>query len=141
MIKIYTSKGFFALIDEEDFEKISQHRWYFNNGGYATRDTRKGETKHFLMHHEIVGKPPKGFVTHHINGNKLDNRKENLRFVTRQQNQFNRKKERGVSFMGTKWEAYICLNRKKIHLGLHETRQKALEIRKDAERRYYGEYA
>ena len=60
------------------------------------------------MHHAILGKPPQGYVVDHINGNRLDNRRCNLRFVTHQQNAFNTRKHRvengtsrfkGVSYM------------------------------------------
>jgi len=64
------------IIDHEDLSKINYCHWNISSFGYA----RNG--KHQKLHHLIVGKPPLPLVTDHINRNKLDNRKCNLRFVT-----------------------------------------------------------
>ena len=88
-VKVFFRKtdGYF-LIDKEDLEKISQHTWYLNRNGYAESVTYNRE--HIKAHHEVIGKPPKGLVTDHINRNRLDNRKENLRHVTHSENMLNR---------------------------------------------------
>src|SRR3972149_6021810 len=83
MKKIKLTKDEFALVDDEDFEYLNQFAWQCSPLGYATR--RIG------MHREII-KTPKGMYTDHINGNPLDNRKENLRIVTFSQNMLNRKR-------------------------------------------------
>ncbi len=68
--------GHEAIIDDEDYFKVSNHSWALKDGYAVT--TYGGSYK---MHHLVFGKPPKGLVTDHKNGNKLDNRKENLQFV------------------------------------------------------------
>lgn len=91
VVKIYfrNVEGFF-LIDKDDLEKISKHTWYLNRNGYA--ESRTYQKEHIKAHHEVIGKPPKGLVTDHINRNRLDNRKCNLRHVTYRENGLNRGK-------------------------------------------------
>lgn len=88
-VKIFfrKSEGYF-LIDKEDLEKISKHTWHLNQNGYA--ESMNYRKEHIKAHHEIIGKPPKGLVTDHINRNRLDNRKCNLRHVTHRENGLNR---------------------------------------------------
>lgn len=74
-------------MDDEDFEFLRQFKWHLANG-YAAR---KPSAKTIFLH-KIVNSTPDGFMTDHINGNKLDNRKENLRNCSRSQNAANSKK-------------------------------------------------
>lgn len=78
-------KGY-AIIDPLDAH-IDNYQWSRTTNGYAQAIVNG---KHTLMHHIIVGKPPKGFVTDHINGNRADNRRINLRFVTQRENTLNK---------------------------------------------------
>lgn len=92
--------------------------------------------------------PPRTHVDH-INGDKLDNRRANLRVVTCQTNQANRRYPnknntsgaRGVGYIAAlnKWRAQIMSNRKTIHIGLFPTKEEAIKARKQAELAYYGE--
>lgn len=76
----------FATIDDELAETL-------RSDGYAQGYIPKsGNYKQILMHHLVIGKPDEGYVTDHINRNRLDNRKENLRFVTRSENNYNSNK-------------------------------------------------
>lgn len=86
MIKL-DIKGCTVLIDEEDYEKVIALNWFITSHGYAKMTRRKD--KHYL-HHFIIGKGENGLVVDHINQNKLDNRKENLRHVTRKVNNENK---------------------------------------------------
>ena len=84
------NKGkYFALVDDEDYEKDPKARWSFNPNGYAER--KKGKTIERL--HGFIMDCPKGKEVDHINGNKLDNRKCNLRICTQHQNSFNKNKQ------------------------------------------------
>jgi len=74
-----------VLIDDEDFDKVSQYNWYIAKHGYV-RMTNRSKT---YLHHLIIGKKS-GLVVDHIDRNKLNNKKENLRHVTRAQNNANR---------------------------------------------------
>lgn len=80
-----------ALIDVDDYETVSKYKWCYSNG-YARC---KVNNKTTLMHHLILGKPPEGMVIDHINGNRIDNCKNNIRFATFQQNSQNRPKIHG----------------------------------------------
>ena len=92
--KIELSRGLFAIVDEDDFEFLRKFNWCAKPDGgtcYAiTRDVDKVECKM----HRVVMKIPNGadITVDHINHNGLDNRKENLRIVTRSENQMNRRK-------------------------------------------------
>ena len=81
MKKIKLTKGEFALVDDEDFDRLSRYKWCFSR--YANRNvSENGKQKGWRMHWEVMGgKPPKGLEVDHINGDKIDNRKENLRLL------------------------------------------------------------
>ena len=137
--------GLVALVDDEDFEWISQWNWSAvstqrRNGGYAMRrDNRSGKT--ILMHREIL-EAPEGSEVDHINGNGLDNRRSNLRFATRQQGQANRRVfnnsqsgYKGVHFdkqMG-KWKMVFS-----VHF---DSAEEAAKMYDDLARIVFGEYA
>ena len=154
MIEIPITKGAIALIDDEDYEKIKNHSWCWHGDGYAARGYHQnGRIVIEKMHHVIIGKAPKGMVVDHINGNKLDNRRCNLRFVTIQQNAFNSEKKtynrqvssqyKGVYWRRNrnKWTSYITVNGKKHYLGLFVNEKDAAEAYNKAAKRLHGEYA
>lgn len=137
MGKIELTQGKFALIDPDDLIKIGQYKWYLMNGYAATQINKKK-----VYMHRLINNTPEGFETDHINGDKLDNRKENLRSVNKQQNGFNRGKNKnntsgykGVSFDKSKkkYLAHIKMDGKLYFLGRYETAIKAYLARKEAE--------
>lgn len=69
-----------AHVDADDYHRLTRHRWSLA-GGVARRGIRQGRRRHtVLMHREVMGcTPGDGLAVEHINGRKLDNRKENLR--------------------------------------------------------------
>lgn len=97
MVKIiYTRKNEEILVDDEDYGLLSRHSWDINNSGYARTSLA---TTHVLMH-KLIHPTKAGLVTDHINRNKLDNRKENLRTASKAQNTYNytgRKNETNTS--------------------------------------------
>lgn len=142
---VYTKKGIPVIIDKEDYEKIKGYLWYTSKGYALTHF--KGTT---LKIHRIILNIGEGMVVDHINGNPLDNRKANLRICTQHQNAMNVKKPKnnksgikGVRWVENrhKWEAFIGYNRKQIHLGQFDSVDEAVNARKNAEAKYYGEYA
>lgn len=125
-----------VIIDTEDLPKIKNIKWKLSNSGYAMNTPKyKGHNLH--MTHIILGTD--NFVDH-INHNKLDNRKSNLRIVTKSQNQMN-VNYLGVYQCGNKWVAKIKLNQKQLNLGHYSTKIEALFARWYAEQILFKEYA
>lgn len=126
-----------AMVDFDRTDLLEQ-RWHLHTRGYVVNS--RGE----LLHHKVVGKPPKGMVTDHIDGDKFNNRSDNLRFCTPSENQKNRGMNKnntsgypGVNLVyGKRWYASIWHMNKKIHLGTFDTFEKAVAVRKNAEIRY-----
>lgn len=108
--QIPLTQGKFAIVDDEDYDWLSQWKWYFSHG-YAKRDRHicmvgKKEKKERIYMHRLINKTGSNVTTDHINGDKLDNRKENLRCCTDAQNNMNksiRKDSVGSKFKGVKW--------------------------------------
>lgn len=91
--EVNLTKGFKAIVDDEDYDSLNNFKWRIHSGGYAVRNTSRkdGQRKIIYMHREIMKlKENEEFVVDHINHNKLDNRKINLRVCTQQQNNFNK---------------------------------------------------
>lgn len=142
MAKIKLTMGFEAIVDDEDFDYLSQWKWHYKSGYAETQNN----CKHFYMH-RIINKTPTGLLTDHINRNKLDNRKTNLRTGDKRLNSINRcvqsnntSGHRGISWskQKNKWETYIWVHRNKILLGLFKNLDVAIKTRKAAEKIYYA---
>lgn len=86
-----SGKGSFITVDEDDFLRMSNHKWYIRKDGYV-QTSIKGKT--YFIHRMIMG-TPKGLYTDHLNHDKLDNRKSNLRICTHQENMNNKKTNKG----------------------------------------------
>lgn len=145
MKKIALTQGKFALCDDEDFEWLNQYFWSFDR--YAVRGTNsRGK---FYMHRE-VSKAKINQEIDHINGNKLDNRKFNLRITNRNGNMQNRNLlktnksgYKGVSFENQtkKWKVQICIHSHNMNLGRFATKKKAAKVYDEAAKKYFGEFA
>lgn len=137
-------------VDESDYEGISRYFWYITGvTGYPSTNIGKWpETRHMIeLHRFLLGPAPEGMEWDHINRDKLDNRRANLRAVTgsvNQRNKWNRSDNssgfRGVSWLKQreKWEAYIQAGGRKRHLGLFTDRGLAINARLMAERQFFG---
>jgi hypothetical protein len=84
--------GFYAYVDAADYEWLSRWNWHITSGGYPARSVKGGQ---IFMHREIM-QPPKGMVVDHVDGNKANCCRFNLRVCTRKQNQGNMRKQRGA---------------------------------------------
>jgi len=132
-----------AIIDKEDKQKVIGYKWYKNNSGYVICYLGKkyGSKcgKRVLLHHIIIGKK-RGLVVDHINYNKVDNRKINLRHITQNENIVHGGgKLQGVLWHKKcgKWYATIGINYKRIWLGLFDNKKDAIKARRQAEIKYY----
>ena len=134
MKKVKLTHGKFALVDNKDFIKFVNLKWYLDSTGYASKRINK---KTIRLHQFLIGKK-QGKIIDHINRNKLDNRRKNLRFVTHQQNQRNRS-VKGICWdkSRNKWLASIKLNYKDIYLGRFKYKKDALKARKLGEKKYW----
>jgi len=93
--QIPLSHGGFALVNLEDAELVTAHRWHIHNRGYAATHVQLPQGRGLvLMHRLIFGQIPDGYEVDHINHNKLDNRRCNLRVVTHAANMVNRRDSR-----------------------------------------------
>ena len=152
MKEISLTKGAIAIVDDEDFERISEHSWALNSvGGYAVRKGSKnrGEPRTVQMHREIL-QAPVGIQIDHINGNPLDNRKGNLRYADVQRNAFNRGKPtvrcssiyKGVYKRKNKpnWKARIKYNDKHVELGTYVDEAYAAVVYNFAAAIFFGDF-
>ena len=142
-----------AIVDTDDLPILREYVWSYNVGsGYAYSHSH-GPT---VMMHKLIAKTPEGMLTDHINSNRLDNRKANLRHATMSQNcchQLPQKKEgkhskyKGVCLLDTfytlkrPWIAYVQINRKRKYLGYFDTQEAAALAYNEAAKELHGEYA
>lgn len=136
----------FTLIDSDFVEIASKYKWHTTNG-YVLHSIERGS---IFLHHLVMGfdkKSNKDMVCDHINRDRKDNRRENLRIATNQENAINKGKQSnntsgypGVHFGKRRgvWEASIKINRVKINLGRFDTREEAIDARIKAEKKYFG---
>lgn len=141
---------YFAIVDDEDFDRINQFNWFYNNG-YAQRVVEKTDGKRDIIHmHRQIMDTPKGMFTDHINHNTLDNRKSNLRICSKQQNAFNIHKKviaaskyKGLSQdrRDNSWNVRIGFNNKRIHVGWFKDEIEAAKAYDNKAKELFGDFA
>jgi hypothetical protein len=147
---ITLSKGNKAIVDDEDYEYLTQTKWSDDSHGYAIRHAFniEGIPTTEKMHRIIMNAEPHQQVDH-INGIPWDNRKSNLRLVTNAQNSANKDRYstnksgyKGVAVYNKgRWTAQITVNYRKIHLGCFDDPKEAALAYNEAAVKYFGEYA
>ncbi len=151
--KVYGDKT--VLIDDEYEELVSKFKWYVYKGRgdnfYAQTNNWKNGENHGFQMHRLIMNFPKGLVVDHKNGNGLDNRKENLRLATHQQNTHNSKpygklKLKGITFISDpkrnqKYLVRININGKSIRIGRFYTLEEAIVAYNKAAIKFHGEFA
>ena len=145
----YFNNGGKFIFDLEDYDKIKEYTWCRRQGGYAGC-TRKenGKSKIYNAYRIIMNIDDSRLEVDHINGDKWDNRKCNLRIVTHADNMKNKKldKRNKSGYTGVKetkagtWNAQIYCNGKYINLGTYKAKEDAIKARKEAEEKYFGEF-
>lgn len=136
------SNGEFAMVDNEDFDMVKDINWTTNNYGYV-RNASLG------MIHRFIMTTPDELDIDHINHNKLDNRKNNLRVATRSQNIINTRPRKGTSkYKGVcwiknnrKWLGYVNLNGKRFRLGLFTNEVECAKARDRKALELFGDFA
>lgn len=149
MKEINLSKGVVTIVDDEDYEILNKYKWNLSSDGYAVRGVTDNGKHKVILIHRIINKTPKGLQTDHINADRLDNRKCNLRTVTVTQNNCNHPSHKGTSkYKGVSWGArakkwivQITTNNKLIYLGSFSEEDKAAEEYNQAALKYHGDYA
>lgn len=150
MKKIFLNKGKHTLVDDKDFKWLSEYTWYFSDTGYAKSTLwEDGKALQIRMHRLITGAKRRQMCDH-INGDKLDNRRENLRLCTNAENMRNRGKTarntsgfKGVSWhkQRKKWRAQIKVFYKEKYLGLFENKKDAARAYNEAATTAFGKFA
>lgn len=145
--EIFLSQGKFAIVDDEDYERVNQYKWHYRQGYASHTRYENGKFVTVNMHRMIVGALP-GQIVDHINRNKLDNQKVNLRICTVGENNRNRiqvsgttSKYKGVHKKENSWVASIRVNRKKIHLGSYAAEEDAARAYDSVVDYFHGEFA
>lgn len=143
MKEISLTRGKVSIVDDEDFEYLNQWKWNYT-GHYASRSV-KGKV--ILMHRQIMNFPNKKEIDH-INHNRLDNRKENLRECSSEENGRNKSKRSGTysKFLGVtksrkKWMAQIEKDGKSTYLGVFDSEYEAAKVYDKKAIEIFGEFA
>ncbi len=131
MYTIQLTQGKVTVLDREDYLRALQFKWCFDGStGYAVtgiRSARKGTPQKAYLHRFVLI-PPHGMTIDHINGDRLDNRRDNLRVVTRAENNRNRHNVAGAwqDKRDGRWDSSITIKGTKYNLGRFATKQEAM---------------
>lgn len=137
-----------AVVDEVDFEYLSQFNWFRSSHDYPVRDIWENGRNRRVYMHRVIANPKEDESVDHVNMDKLDNRRANLRICTHQQNQQNKKVYRnnktgfkGVIPRGNRFMARISNFGKSTHLGTFDTPQQANAAYAEAAAKFFGPFA
>lgn len=154
MKEIPLTRGKVALVDDEDYERLSQFKWWAIRANPQYREVFYAQTGYRTARtfmHRMIMNPPEGMFVDHINGDGLDNRKSNLRLATHKENMRNKRYlkpgqtscKKGVYWdrQNSKWRAQITVDGKNIYLGLFASEEGAGRAYDRAAQQYFGEFA
>lgn len=146
---ISLNRGLYALVDDEDLAKIMRFKWFVLETGVAAKHysciatrskpecIKTKQNRTVYMHHLIIGKPTQAFVVDHINGNALDNRRSNLRIVSKSINCINRH-QRSMAASGSfgvsktknnRFRVMVVVRGKARYVGTYDDRVTAAKAR------------
>lgn len=141
-------EGKFAIVDDDVFEYLSQFGWSVTKNGYPRRNAKTEQGWRQQRMHQDVLDLQRGEWGDHKNGDRLDNRMENLRRCSLEQNAQNRAinkhkntRFKGIAKEGRKYWARIRVEGKALYLGIYETDIEAAQAYDKAARQHFGEFA
>lgn len=143
-----------AIVDDEDFERVNAYKWCSSTHSYPTSGTPHGygnkKPRHTLMH-RLVMNAKSGQIVDHINEDRYDNRKCNLRFCNKSQNAVNKRKLLSTNTSGhqgvywhkhkQKWAASIIVEGRKIYVASSKDKEKVCVAYREAHIKYFGEFS
>lgn len=155
MKQILLTRGQFALVDDEDYERLNQHKWHAHydpifKGYYAVTDVGGRKQKRRLYMHRVVLNAPAGTHVDHRNHDSLDNRRSNLRRCTASENHANTVMRadnssgyKGVTWCkkSSKWKAQLGYQGTNINIGEYTSARNAAMAYDNAALNYFGEFA
>lgn len=152
MKKIKLTQGKYAIINDSDFDLVNKYKWIFT--GYACANAKKGRGNNVIRMHRLITNVSRGEIVDHKNGNKIDNRKSNLRICSMGENKMNQNiyKNNTSGFKGVhlrndprtkikKWQARISFNNNRISIGYFTTAVEAAFAYNIAAIKFHGEFA
>ena len=154
MKKIPLTQGKFAFVDDEDYKRLMAMGSWMYHRGYAIRSKRVKKNGKWasdvIRMHRLIIDIPDGLEVDHINLNKSDNRRSNLRICTRTENIINRLVQRNNSsgFKGVVWhkriekfQARIGVGKKRLHLGYFDNALDAAKAYNNSAKQYHGQFS
>jgi hypothetical protein len=140
-------------IDKKDRFLLKEYPWYLGYQGYIT--ARLKAKKHLKIHnqqgillHRLIVNAPKGSIVDHINGNRLDNRRKNLRIVNRTQHCLNKQVQsnnklgvKGVDFHNNKYRVVKVIKGKQKLIGHFHALKEAEKASIEADKQFFGKYS
>ncbi len=152
---IALSKGAYTLVDETDYAWAIKYPWFLDAEGYAVRSINLGNHNILRVQlHRLIARVPAKVYVDHINQDKLDNRKQNLRLTDYAGNSLNKakmqprsrpsytSKYKGVAWDKNKkcWVAYITIKGRRTHLGRFDNEVEAAKVYDAAAREGHGRF-
>lgn len=151
MKEIQLTQGQVALVDDQDYEFLSQWKWYAQKDRYTYYAVRRDGKKRMKMHRQVLGLGyDSNLVGDHRDHNGLNNQRSNLRVATKSQNAANRlsrknstSKYLGVSIdrLGKSWQVHVVKGKAQKYVGLFDNEESAALAYNKAAAEIHGEFA